>query len=224
MEDEQGRRHASYLAAVDPAAGEDERQHAPSAERTAPVIAAVLEERLPARGTVLEVASGTGQHVVHFAARHPGITWLPSDPAPRARLSIAAWTRDRGLANVEPPLALDLTAPRWYREVPSDLVAVLASNLLHISPWEATLGLLEGAAARLSEDGRLVVYGCFRVDGAHLTENNAAFDESLRARDPRWGVRDIGAVAAAAGAVGLRLEEIRPTPADNRLLILARSG
>lgn len=228
MDDEERRRHAArhspYLAALDPATGADERQRAPSAERTAPVIAAVLDAHLPARGTVLEVASGTGQHVVHFAARHPGITWLPSDPEPRARRSIAAWMRDSGLANVEPPRALDLTVPHWYREVPPGLAAVLTSNLLHISPWEATLGLLEGAAARLAEDGRLFIYGCFRVDGAHLTENNAAFDESLRARDPRWGVRDIGEVAAAAGAVGLRLEEIRPTPADNRLLILARSG
>jgi len=210
--------------AADTAAAADERQHAPSAARTAPVIAAVLDDYLPARGTVLEVASGTGEHIVHFAPLRPGITWLPSDPSPQARRSIAAWTRAQGLGNVEAPRALDLTAAGWYRDVPEDLAAVLASNLLHISPWEATLGLLQGAAARLAAGGRLFVYGCFRVGGTHLTANNAAFDDRLRAQDPHWGVRDIGEVADAAAAVGLRLEAARPTPADNRLLILARAG
>lgn len=214
--------HTAYHAAVEP--GDDERQRAPSAERTAPAIARVLDRELPERGTVLEVASGTGQHVVTFAALRPAITWLPSDPSPEARRSIAAWTRASGLDNVAPPRDLELTQRHWYRAVPRNLAAVLASNLLHISPWEATLGLLEGAGQCLAPSGRLIVYGCLRIGGEHLTANNAAFDASLRARDPRWGVRDLDAVAAAAAAAGLALTEVVEMPADNRLLILAPAG
>ncbi|UEX76435.1 DUF938 domain-containing protein [Spiribacter halobius] len=225
MDDQQRRRphteRSPDFAAVDPAMGADERQRAPSAERTVVPIAQVLARYLPAAGTALEVASGTGQHVVTFAANHPGITWLPSDPSPDARRSIAAWVRAGGHANVLPPRDLDLTHTGWQEAVPDGLVAILASNLLHISPWAATLGLLQGAAERLASEGHLFIYGCLRIHGRHLTESNAAFDASLRARDPRWGVRDLDDVTDAASAAGLALKEVVPMPADNRLLVLA---
>lgn len=193
---------------------------APAAARNRDAILAALRETMPAHGTVLEVASGSGEHAVHFAAALPGLTWQPSDPEPAYRRSIAAHARAAGLANVRPPLDLDAASESWPI---ARAEAVLCINMIHIAPWPATLGLMAGAARLLPEDGPLFVYGAFREDGHHTAPSNAAFDADLRARDPRWGVRDLEAVTALAADRGLRLERRIVLPANNLGLVFRRS-
>lgn len=197
----------------------DERRTAPAAERNREPILRVLREVLPARGFVLELASGTGQHAAHFAAALPGLTWQPSELDPQLHSSIAAWTR--GLANVRAPIALDATADTW--PVPP-LDAVFNANMIHIAPWEVCLGLMRGAGRQLLPGGRLVLYGPFKIGGAHTAESNAAFDQRLRATDPRWGVRDLEAVCEAAEREGLRFERRVAMPANNQTLVFGRGG
>jgi len=195
-----------------------ERNHAPIWS----VIAPFLRER---RGDVLEVGSGPGQHVVAYAGRSPAITWWPSDIDPRHLASIAAWRAHARLANVEPPMRIDLLDAAWDAALPmaDPLQAILCINVLHISPWGVTENLLAGAGRRLAPDGRLFVYGPFRRDGAHTAPSNAAFDASLRAQDPAWGVRDIADIAAVADRCGLRIAEIAPMPANNFVLVIGRA-
>ncbi|MFP3921664.1 MAG: DUF938 domain-containing protein [Dichotomicrobium sp.] len=200
-----------------------DKQFSPSAARnTGPIIAA-LRGRMPEAGRALEVASGTGQHIVAFAEGFPGLDWTPSDPDPAARASIAAHVGEAGLANLNPPLDLDLTKPAWPEPVRPGLDVMVAINLLHISPWAAALGLLSGAGRLLAPDGRLVIYGPFAHGGEHLSEGNVRFDASLRCRDPAWGVRDVGDVADAGKAEGFDLAEVIEMPANNLMLILARA-
>ncbi len=196
------------------------RLHAPAAERNAEPILAVLREVLPAAGTVLEVASGTGQHVATFAAALPALTFQPSEPQTDNHTSIAAWTE--GLDNVRPPLALDVTAESWPIEGVLD--AVFCANMIHIAPPEATAGLLRGAARHLRPGGVLVLYGPFRIEGAHTAPSNAAFDASLKSRDPRWGIRDLSVVASQAAALGLTQREVREMPANNKTVVFERIG
>ncbi|MBY0256785.1 DUF938 domain-containing protein [Methylobacterium sp.] len=193
---------------------------APAVARNRDAILAALRETMPAHGTVLEVASGSGEHAVHFAAALPGLTWQPSDPEPAYRRSIAAHARAAGLANVRPPLDLDAASDSWPI---ARAEVVLCINMIHIAPWPATLGLMAGAARLLPEDGPLFVYGAFREDGHHTAPSNAAFDADLRARDPRWGVRDLEAVTASAAERGLRLERRIVLPANNLGLVFRRS-
>jgi Protein of unknown function (DUF938) len=202
----------------------DARLHAPATQRNREPILGVLARVLPARGALLEVASGTGEHAVWFAAQLPGYTFQPSDPSPAHRASIAAWIASSGLDNLRPPLALDVTMAAWEKSpgIPADLVAILSINLIHIAPWAATLGLLRGAAAALGPGRLLVLYGPYRRGGEHTAPSNAAFDRSLRAQDPAWGVRDLEAVVAAAGDAGFALEEVVPMPANNLSVILRR--
>jgi len=185
---------------------------APAAMRNRGPILAILEEILPSAGTVLELASGTGQHIVYFAAALPGLRWVPSDPEPAARDSIAAWCRAAELRNVAPPLALDARATDWPL---AEVDAILCINMIHISPWSATQGLLQGAARILTPGGCLYLYGPYRIGGGHHAPSNVAFDESLRRRDPAWGVRDLEAVIEAAAAVGLVYEGRIAMPANN---------
>jgi SAM-dependent methyltransferase len=202
--------------------GDVERQFAPAAARNAGPILRVLRAALPAQGSVLEVGSGSGQHVVAFAAALPGPRWLPSDPDPAARRSIAAWSRAVGLANVAPPQDLDLArdpVEAW----PGPLVAVLAINLVHIAPWAVTLALLEGAGRALPPDGLLFLYGPFMQGGRHTSASNQSFDRLLKSYDPAGGVRDFDEVMAAAGEAGLRLERSVAMPANN-LSVLFRRG
>ena len=152
---------------------------------------------LPRSGLVLEIASGTGEHAVHFAGALPGLTWQPSDPDETARRSIEAHRDAAGLPNLRPPLALDAAAPIWPVERAD---AVVAINLVHIAPWAATLGLMAGGARVLPPDGVLVLYGPYKEDGAHTAPSNAAFDASLKAQNSAWGVRDLEEVEAAAQA------------------------
>lgn len=202
-----------------PAPPEDKR-HAPATARNREPIAEVLARILPARGLVLEVASGTGEHAVWFAERFPDLTWQPSDPDPAALRSIAAWVEHAGLANVRPPVRLDALGAGWPVETAN---AIACINMIHISPWAATEGLLAGAARVLPPGAPLFLYGPYRRGGAHTAPSNEAFDESLRARNPDWGIRDLEAVADAAAAAGLALEEAVAMPANNFSVILRRA-
>lgn len=196
------------------------RREAPAAARNREPILDVLRPALPASGRVLEVASGTGEHVVHFAKAVPHLEWQPSDLSPEARASIAAWIEAEGLASVRPPLALDAAAPVWPL---ARADALLCVNMLHISPWEATRGLMRGAAALLGPGGLLYVYGPFRRAGVPTAPSNEAFDADLRRRDPRWGLRALEDVAACAASAGLGLERVVDMPANN-LSLLFRKG
>jgi hypothetical protein len=194
----------------------DARREAPAVARNRDAILAVLRGILPARGLLLEVASGSGEHALHFAAALPGLIFQPSDPEPDARASIDAWCA--GVANIRPAVALDAAAPDW----PVDRAdALLCINMIHIAPWAACEGLLRGAARILPPGAPLVLYGPFRRGGAHTAPSNAEFDESLCARDPSWGVRDLEAVAAAA--TGFGPPEIHPMPANNLTVAFRRA-
>jgi hypothetical protein len=180
-------------------------------------------------GDVMEVGSGTGQHVVYFADRTPEITWWPSDLNETHLKSIAAWRAHTGRSNVRPPLRIDLTDPAWCTEMedgsgPQDLLAVFCANVVHIAPWPVALGLITGAANYLRSDGRLFLYGPFTRNGQHTSESNAAFDASLRSGDPAWGVRDVDDLEAVAQNVGLRLAEVIEMPANNLILVFARTA
>jgi len=200
--------------------GSDDKRHAPATLRNRDAIAAVLAEWLPATGTVLEVASGSGEHIVHFAATFPALDWQPSDPDPAGLVSIAAWCAEAGLANIAPPLALDAAADDW----PIDRAdAILCINMVHISPWAATLGLLAGAARLLPIGAPLILYGPYIEPDVPTADSNMAFDTSLRARDPAWGLRQIDDVKASAIAAGLVFAERRAMPANNLMLLFRRT-
>ena len=176
-------------------------------------------------GTVLEIGSGPGQHVAHFAAAIDWVTWQPSDPEPAHRASIAAWRAHLAAARLAAPLALNAAddwAARAQIRALAPLAAVYAQNVVHIAPWEVAEGLVAGAGAALPEGGLLILYGPFREGGAHTGPGNARFDAALRARDPRWGVRDVGDLDRLAAAAGLAGPEIRPMPSDNRILVWRR--
>lgn len=200
----------------------DRRQDAPAARRNCGPILAVLTGFLPETGTALEIASGTGQHVVAFAAANPNLTWLPSDPDPLARASIAAWTGCSGLGNVCPPTDIDVTEPEWHAALRQTFDLIACINLLHIAPWSACEGLMAGAAKLLKPGGHLFVYGCFRRHGRHTAESNARFDRLLAWQDPRWGVRDLEAVVAEARSHGLRHVRTEEMPANNLSVVFRR--
>ena len=201
-----------------------ERLYAAATQRNREPILAALRGVLPERGAVLEIASGTGEHAVWLAAKLPGIVIQPSDPDPDSCASIAAWVRFTGVPNVRVPLAIDTSAPDWDATpgIPPALAAILCINMIHISPWTATLGLLRGASALLPPGGVLYLYGAYKRGGAHTAPSNASFDRSLRARDPDWGVRDLEAVTAAAESAGLAPESVIEMPANNLSVILRR--
>lgn len=191
----------------------------PAAQRNREPIAAVLADWLPEQGLVLEVASGSGEHAVHFAHTFPDLDWQPSDPDPQALLSIEAWRADSGLPNLREPLILDVTAETWPVERAD---AILSINMVHISPWEAALGLLDGAARLLAAHEPLILYGPWIVDGIETAPSNLAFDADLKRRDPAWGLRRVGDFAAEADARGFRLADQRAMPANNRMLLFIR--
>jgi SAM-dependent methyltransferase len=202
--------------------GDDGRRHAPAASRNQAPLTAALADLLPAAGRVLELASGTGQHAAHWAQAFPSVRFQPSDPEPAARRSIAAWAAHAGVANLLPPLALDVMADGWWRDAPGPWDALVAVNLLHISPWRASRGLFEGAGATLESQGRLVLYGPFAEAGMLEPESNRAFDAALRAQNREWGVRDTRELAALAAPLGLRLGHRIAMPANNLVLVWER--
>lgn len=202
----------------------DERLYAAATQRNREPILAVLRGVLPEGGTVLEIASGTGEHAVWLAAKLPGIAIQPSDPEPENCASIAAWVRFTGVPNVRAPLAIDVTAQDWDATpgIAPALAAILCINMIHISPWAATLGLMRGAGALLQPGGVLYLYGAYKRGGTHTAPSNASFDRSLRARDPDWGVRDLEAVTGVAESAGLAPESVIEMPANNLSVILRR--
>jgi hypothetical protein len=174
---------------------------------------------LPARGLVLEIASGSGEHVLHFAREFPNLLFQPSDPEPAALRSIEAWRREAGLFNLLPAVALDARAAEWPVAAAD---AILCINMVHISPWAATEGLMRGAGRLLATGALLYLYGAYRQAGVETAPSNLAFDESLRTRDPAWGVRELDDVVAAAEPHGLRLAGVTPMPANNLSLEFRR--
>ena len=198
----------------------EDRQYAPAAARNREPILRALLSILPASGLVLEVASGTGEHSVHFAKAMPMLTWQPSDPSQGARRSIAAWIASEGLGNVLPPLDLDAMSDSWPLDHAAALVCI---NMIHISPWAATEGLLEGASRILDEGAPLYLYGPFRQAARPIEPSNAAFDADLRHRDPRWGLRDLDEVTARAATHGLRRDRVVEMPANNLSVVFRKT-
>jgi hypothetical protein len=198
----------------------DPRLFSAAAARNRGPILDVLREVLPQEGLVLEVASGSGEHVAHVAAALPGLTFAPSDPSPKARESIAAWIAASGLDNVRAPLALDAARAPWPIERAD---AVICINMVHISPWAATVGLFDAASAILPAGAPLYLYGPYKRGGAHTARSNAEFDAGLRAQNPAWGVRDLETVADLARQCGFAGPEIVEMPANNLSLIFRRS-
>ena len=179
----------------------DDRQYAPATLRNRDFILDVLRDVLPTTGVILEIASGSGEHVVHFARCFPKLVFQPSDPDPDARLSVAAWAKATGVSNVRAPIALDASESVWPIASADGIICI---NMVHISPWEATLGLMRGAAAILSSGSPLYLYGPYIREGIATAPSNQAFDRSLRDRNPNWGLRDLEAVAAMAQSADSR--------------------
>lgn len=196
------------------------RRQAPAAARNRQPILDVLTPRLPTQGLVLEIASGSGEHIVHFAEALPDLVFQPSDPSPEARASIDDWVHALGLGNVRPALALDAAGDVWPLERAD---AVICCNMIHIAPWEAAVGLAAGAGRILPKGGTLYLYGPYRRGGRHTAPSNEAFDLDLRRRDPAWGVRDLEAVTALAQAQGFDAPEIIDMPANNLSLVFKRA-
>lgn len=167
----------------------------------------------------MEIASGTGQHAVAFAQNFPGIVWQPSDPGAEARESITAWSDEAKLTNLKPPLNLDVTKEDWQSAFEASFEVILAINLLHISEWAVTEGLLRGAGKLLARDGMLYLYGPYRKDGVHTAPSNIKFDEWLKAQNEAWGVKDMGDVCNEGVLNGLLLEKEIAMPANNFSLI-----
>jgi hypothetical protein len=194
---------------------EDPRRESPSVARNRDPILAALRAVLPAQGALLEVASGSGEHALAIAAAFPGLTIQPSDPSAEARASIDAWAQ--GQPNIRPALALD-AAGEWPA-LAAD--ALLCINMIHIAPWAATQGLLGGAAKCLPAGAPLILYGPYRVAGA-MVASNQEFDASLRERDPRWGIRDLEAVAELAATAGFSAPAVTAMPANNLVVVFHR--
>ena len=195
----------------------DARLHSPSAARNQGPILLALRPALPRAGLLLEVASGSGEHAACLAAALPGLRLQPTDPRPEALASIDAWCG--GLSNVRPALRLDATWPVWPVAAAD---AVLCINMVHIAPWAAAEGLVSGAARLLPPGGLLALYGPFIQADQALAPGNAAFDASLRARDPAWGLRAVGDIAVLAGSAGFGPPEVVGMPANNLLILFRR--
>ncbi|WP_024509181.1 DUF938 domain-containing protein [Bradyrhizobium sp. ARR65] len=207
----------------------DGRLDAAAFHRNHGPIWAVLERFLAGKsGDVLEVGSGTGQHVVHFARHSPGITWWPSDLNEQHLKSISAWRAHAQAPNIRPPLRVDLSDPDWVRLMqaaggPPEVLAVFCANVIHVAPWRVAEGLFAGMGALLRADGRLFLYGPFKRGGKHTALSNAVFDTSLREGNPEWGVRDIADLDKLADSAALALSEIIEMPANNLILVFARA-
>ncbi len=200
----------------------DPRLFAPAAARNRDPIWTVLAPELPTSGLVLEIAAGSGEHSIHFARLSmPTLQFQPTDPDAAARASIDTWVARSGLANVKPALSLDAAADDWPV---THADAVLCINLIPISPWEATVGLVRGAARVLPHGGLLFLYGPYRRNGQHSAPSNAAFVAELRRRNPAWGVRDMEAIAALAAEARFAAPTVVPMPANNFSLLFRRAA
>jgi SAM-dependent methyltransferase len=197
----------------------DDRRSSMAALRNRDPILDVLRQILPATGRVLELASGTGEHVMHFAQALPDLEWQPSDPSPEARQSIAAWRGAQGVHNVGAALDLDAAEGPWPA---GPFAGVVCINMIHISPWQATIGLMRGASGILAPGAVLYLYGPYRRADRRLEPGNAAFDEDLRARNPAWGLRELDTVIACAADHGLVFERVIDMPANNLSVIFRK--
>ncbi len=209
---------------------QDARKYAPATERNREAILEVLLQVLPESGTLLEIASGTGEHAVFFASRLKDYLWLPTDVNPQSRASIISWTEHNVCDNVYAPLELDVREPVWVVENggfdwlnTKPIVAIVNINMIHISPWSACIGLMAGAGRILKAAGILYLYGPFKQDGENTSASNAAFDEYLRTENPEWGVRNLDDVIAVARAQNLILQQIYQMPANNLSVVFRRS-
>lgn len=194
--------------------------HSESTTRNRDPILHVLEAVLPAEGTLLEIASGTGEHAAYFAPHFPGLTWIPTDLGATELASIAAWREEAGAPNLQPPRRLDTRDTDWGV---GELAAILAINVIHYAPWPVTAALFRGAGRLLTPEGVLVTYGAYRIDGRHTAPSNETFDAWLRARDPESGVRDLAEVEREAERNGLILADRVAMPANNFTLVFRRS-
>jgi hypothetical protein len=199
----------------------DAKRFAPATVRNRDAIAAVLAEVLPQTGAVLEIASGTGEHVVHFAGIFSKLSWQPSDQEAAGLASISAWTAESGLSNIRQPVRIDASASEWPAVSAN---AILCINMLHIAPWNAAQGLFAGAARLLSTGEPLYLYGPFREVGVPTAESNETFDSSLKSRNPTWGLRQLEDVVALAEKNGLELERRIGMPANNLSLVFRRKS
>ena len=196
------------------------RLHAPAAERNREPILGVLRQHLPSEGVVLEVASGSGQHIVHFARAFPSLDFFPTDPDLEARTSIDAWIAHERLTNVRSAAALDVTANAAWPVAQAQ--AVICINMVHITPWATTMGLVHGVARVLSPGGLLYLYGPYKRGGEHTAPSNEAFDAKLRSENTAWGVRDLEAVVGEAEKMGLRFATVVEMPSNNLSVILRK--
>lgn len=208
--------------ALEARASAEGRLFSPSAARNQGPIRDAFLRTMPSAGVIVEVGSGTGEHVAHLAAAAPGLFFRPGDPDPASRTSIAAWTAHLGLANVAAPHEADVTHADWHLFF-GRADGVVSINMIHIAPFEAAAGLIAGAGQLLGAGGRLFLYGPFSRDGVHAASSNADFDASLKSRDPRWGVRDLERqIAPLAKACGFALEEIIDMPANNLVAVFSK--
>jgi len=213
-----------------------QKQYALATQRNREPILEVLQKILPPTGTVLEIASGTGEHAIFFAPRLQPRKWLPSDPNPLLRDSIIAWSAENQCENLYPPIDLDVRSPIWPVEIGglpewlrddlnnSPITAIVNINMIHISPWSASMGLMAGAGRILPQGGILYLYGPFTEGGKHTAPSNQAFDESLRTQDHEWGVRDLDDVTDQANKNGLTLLDSYKMPANNLSVVFQRSS
>ncbi len=204
----------------------DARQHSIPTSRNRDPILAVLRRVIAPGSHVLEIASGSGEHAVHFAKNLSRVEWQPSDPDENARASVDAWIEHDSAENIARPLNLNVAEEGWEKSFAAGYDAIIAINMIHISPWEATLGLMRGAGVLLSKatrgPGVLFTYGAYKRGGEHTAPSNEAFDGWLKERDESYGVRDLEEVEAAANVNGLRLREIIEMPANNLSLVFER--
>jgi len=201
----------------------DGRQISPSSRRNGPHILKILKKVLPREGTVLEVAAGSGEHTVMFAPEFPNLEWLPSDPAANKLESIRAWMKTKPSGNILPPIALDAADLEWPVENRDhSIAAVICINMIHIAPWDAGKGLLAAAGRILPNGGVLYLYGPYKKGGKFTAPSNKAFDETLKRKNPAWGLRDIGVVEAEAGKHGLKLLDVIDMPANNFSLVFQK--
>ncbi|NEO86805.1 MAG: DUF938 domain-containing protein [Spirulina sp. SIO3F2] len=205
----------------------DRRQFAPATQRNRTAILEVLQTVLPTAGTVLEIASGTGEHAVFFAPQFPDLIWQPTDLRPESLESIKAWQDYQSTPNLKSPFQLDVCQQSWPIEneaIASSINTIVNINMIHIAPWAACEGLMAGAERLLPTGGLLYLYGPFKRQGEHTAPSNAAFDASLRATDPDWGVRDLAAVEAIAVQHQLQLQQVIPMPANNFSVIFINNA
>jgi len=215
---------SAYMVTVENDAEGTDRHYSPTAERNTAPILEILQPRLPSAGTVLEVASGTGQHITAYATQFAHLHWQPSDMDPAARASQEAWREASALENLAAPIELNLMQPNWDQDTPSAIAGIMGANLLHISPWAVTQSLITGAGRLLPADGLLFIYGCFSRNGDFVSDSNIAFDESLRGRNPTWGVRDTLDVDEVAVRAGFEPADVIEMPANNTVMAWRRGA